>query len=158
MPVETKSVSIRYRFAKLLVFRCGHIQALPLAATPFTTALNCVRLVALRASLPLSPVPLGFAPSHQHGWGLVEDTALKSSSTLGANPHACWFRDLAPGWFVGLYPARRLQQIWQYAQNDRKRYGHCTNQNLFCQCFFVHFYLLGLGQFSGGTTTHQTAL
>ena len=98
------------------------------------------------------------AIANQHGWGLVEDTALQSSGTLGANPHACWFRDLAPGWFVGLYPARRLQQIWQYAQNDRKRYGHCTNQNLFCQCFFVHFYLLGLGQSSGGTTTHHTAL
>ena len=26
---------------------------------------------------------------NQHGWGLVEDTALQSSGTLGANPHAC---------------------------------------------------------------------
>lgn len=29
-------------------------------------------------------------PIHHHGWGLVGDTALQSSGTLGANPHARW--------------------------------------------------------------------
>jgi hypothetical protein len=31
----------------------------------------------------------------------------------------------------------RLQHVWQYAQDDRKRYSHYSDQDLFCQGFFI---------------------
>ena len=73
-----------------------HSGTTPSRHSVYESTLRCVRLVALRAALPSSPVPLGFAPSHQHGWGLrglhitPRDASEPNSAVAIPMRVSCW--------------------------------------------------------------------